>query len=81
MFIDIEGYEIAALLGASQLIKSRGRKMEIIVEMHPSVWDSANTSRAGAEQLLRELRLRVIPLEAQKDPLAEHGLVYLKHAD
>ncbi len=81
LFIDIEGYEIAALAGARRLIKGRGRDLGIIVEMHPNVWDSLNTSRAEAEQLLEELRLKVIPLGEQKDPLAEHGLVYLEQAD
>jgi FkbM family methyltransferase len=79
LFIDIEGYEIAALSGARQLIKSRGRDMCLIVEMHPNVWDSASTTRTGADELLRELRLNVIPLTGQSDALAEHGLVYLEH--
>lgn len=79
LFIDIEGFEIAALSGARQLIKSRGKEMGIIVEMHPNVWDSASTTRAGAEELLRDLSLNVIPLTGQSDPLAEHGLVYLEH--
>ncbi len=81
LFIDIEGFEIAALSGARQLIKSRGRDMGLIVEMHPDVWHSASTTRAGAEEVLRELRLNVIPLTGQKDPLAEHGLVRLEHGD
>jgi FkbM family methyltransferase len=79
LFIDIEGFEIAALSGARGLIKSRGRDMGLIVEMHPDVWDSASTTRADAEDLLRELRLSVIPLTGQTDPMAEHGLVYLEH--
>lgn len=79
LFIDIEGFEIAALSGARELIKSRGRKMNIVVEMHPDVWDSADTTRAQAEALLAELKLRAVPLMGQSDPLGEHGLVYLEH--
>jgi FkbM family methyltransferase len=80
LFMDIEGFEIAALAGARQLIQSREGEMEIIVEMHPSVWDSANTTRARAESLLAELGLRPVPLTGQNDPLAEHGIVHLAYA-
>ncbi len=81
LFIDIEGFEIAALSGARDLIKSRGRDMNIVVEMHPDVWSSAETTRAQAEALLGELGLRAVALMGQRDPLAEHGLVYLERVD
>jgi FkbM family methyltransferase len=80
LFIDIEGFEIAALQGARALISSRGGALGIVVEMHPNVWDSAKTTRADAESLLRELRLRPVALTGQSDPLGEHGLVHLEHA-
>jgi len=79
LFMDIEGFEIAALEGARTLIKTRGRDTKIVVEMHPDVWDSANTTRAGAEALLDEFDLCAVPLTGQSDPLGEHGLVYLEH--
>lgn len=79
LFIDIEGFELAALAGARRLIKERGAKLRIVVEMHPNVWDSAGTTRDGAESLFAELRLRAVPLTGQADPLGEHGLVYLEH--
>jgi FkbM family methyltransferase len=78
LFMDIEGFEIAALAGAHELIESRRGEMGIIVEMHPNVWDSANSTRERAESLFDELGLRVVPLTDQGDPLAEHGLVYLE---
>lgn len=78
LFIDIEGFEIAALSGARNLIKDRGREMNIVVEMHPDVWSSADTTRGQAEALLAELELRAVSLMGQSDPLAEHGLVYLE---
>jgi len=81
LFIDIEGFEIAALEGARSLIERRGAALHIIVEMHPNVWDSADTTRAGAEKLLRELRLCPLALMGQGDPLGEHGLVYLSRAE
>jgi FkbM family methyltransferase len=79
LFIDIEGFEIAALAGARQLIQSRRGQMGTIVEMHPSVWVSANTTRARAESLLAELGLRAVALAGQSDPLGQHGIVQLAY--
>jgi FkbM family methyltransferase len=79
LLIDIEGFEIAALKGARELIKERRSELGIVVEMHPNVWDSAQTTRAEAEALLDELGLRAVPLMGQLDPLAEHGLVHLAY--
>jgi FkbM family methyltransferase len=79
LFIDIEGFEIAALAGSRELIRSRQGELGIIVEMHPDVWDSANTTRARAQSLLDELGLRAIPLMGQSDPLGDYGLVCLAY--
>jgi FkbM family methyltransferase len=78
LFIDIEGFEIAALEGAREVIESRGAKLNVVVEMHPNVWESAVTTRASAEELLDELRLHAVPLMGQRDALGEHGIVYLE---
>lgn len=77
LFLDIEGFEIAALSGARELIKSGRGRLNVVVEMHPNVWDSAQTTRAGAESLLNELGLRAVPLTGQNDPLGDHGIVHL----
>jgi FkbM family methyltransferase len=77
LFIDIEGFEIAALSGAREVI-ARGRgKLRIIAEMHPNVWQSADTDRVRGESLLRELALRPVPLTGQADPLGDYGTVEL----
>ncbi|HEX8501826.1 MAG TPA: FkbM family methyltransferase [Pyrinomonadaceae bacterium] len=80
LFLDIEGFEIAALAGARRLIESRGGSLNVVVEMHPDVWESAGTTREGAERLLGELSLRPRPLTGQADPLGEHGIVHLERA-
>jgi FkbM family methyltransferase len=79
LMIDIEGFEIVALEGARHLIESRGRSLGIVVEMHPNVWPSAQTTRAQAEALLADLRLKAVPLTGQSDPLNDYGLVHLEH--
>ena len=76
LLLDIEGFEIEALRGAQATILAH--RPIIVVEMHPNVWASANTTRQAAEKLLSELRLRPVPLSGQRDPLAEHGQVFLE---
>jgi FkbM family methyltransferase len=79
LFMDIEGFEIAALSGARSLIQSGRGRLGIIVEMHPDVWASANTSRERAEVLLAGLGLRPVPLTGQSDSLGQHGIVHLAY--
>jgi len=81
LFMDIEGFEIAALAGAQRLIARRGRALGIVVEMHPDIWDSAATTHGQAEALLAKLGLRPVPLQGQADALREYGLVYLAHTE
>lgn len=76
ILLDIEGFEIQALAGAEETIRSR--RPIVVVEMHPNVWESANTTRGEAERLLALLRLRPVGLSGQRDPLAEHGQVWLE---
>ena len=80
LLIDIEGFEIAALSGARRLIQDRRGQLGIIVEMHPDVWSSADTTRVRAEDLLAELGLHAVPLTGQSDPLGNHGIVHLTYA-
>jgi hypothetical protein len=77
LFIDIEGFEVAALRGARNTILSRGDSLEIVMEVHPSLWGLAKTSRDELESLLCELGRGVVPLTGQSDPLAELGAVHL----
>ena len=76
LLIDIEGFEFEALRGARETILLH--RPLIVVEMHPNVWASANTTRASAELLLSELRLRPVALSGQNDPLNQHGQVWLE---
>lgn len=78
MLLDIEGYEIAALAGARRTIQAHRRTLGVVVELHPSIWPATGTTRAHAERLFAELRVRPVPLAGQSDPLAEYGAVYLE---
>jgi FkbM family methyltransferase len=77
--MDIEGYEVAALSGARETIHAARQRLGIIVEMHPTLWALAGTSRVNFEILLDELSLKPIPLTGQTDPFAEYGIVSLEY--
>jgi FkbM family methyltransferase len=77
VLIDIEGFEIQALSGAKKLIDSK-EDLLILVEMHPNVWESAETDRRTAERVLSDLRLIPEPISGQTDPLGEYGTVLLR---
>jgi FkbM family methyltransferase len=76
ILLDIEGFEIEALRGARETISER--RPIVVAEMHPNVWESAHTTREEAERLLKDLGLRAVGLSGQRDPLAEHGQVWLE---
>jgi len=61
------------------MIKNRKGALTIVVEMHPSVWNSALTTRSDAEAILADLDLYPVPLTGQRDPLADHGSVHLAY--
>jgi FkbM family methyltransferase len=74
--IDIEGFELHALRGARRTLSKH--RPSVIVEMHPAKWDDAGESTASAASTLAALNYRVVPLDGQADPLAEHGHVVLE---
>jgi FkbM family methyltransferase len=79
LLIDIEGFELSALMGARRMIARRGRSLGIVVELHPGAWSAAGADRDAAERLLDDLSLRAVPLTGQRDPLGEYGIVHLDH--
>jgi FkbM family methyltransferase len=79
LLIDVEGYEVAVLRGAADLINRRRSALRIIVELHPESWHTYGTSRSDFECLLRALHLRATPLTCQADPFDEHGVVLLMY--
>lgn len=80
IIMDIEGYEVAALQGASETIRAGRGRLRIIVEMHPTLWKSAGKSRTEFETLLDELDLVPIPMTGQVDCLAEYGIVRFEYS-
>ena len=52
LVIDVEGFELQVLQGATRLLQKR--KPGIIVEMHPSLWPSADANRSHIESFLED---------------------------
>ena len=77
MVIDTEGFEIEVLRGGRRIVQEC---KAIVVELHPSDWHVAGTTRADLENLLDELSLTLIPLSGQLDPLSQWGHVALQRA-
>jgi FkbM family methyltransferase len=81
VLVDVEGFELAVLEGAREIIKSSGKTTHFVVELHPMLWPSANSSRDQMAAFLKEMRLRPRCLTGQRDPLEDYGQVYLERVD
>jgi FkbM family methyltransferase len=76
VLVDIEGWEIAALLGARQFLAAEPFPM-LIIELHPDAWAWSGHSRHDLEALLKRFSLNVAPLSGQHDPLSQYGQVII----
>ena len=74
---DVEGFEAAVLRGGRGLFRSATPPITV-VEMHPSAWVDTGIDRDRFAAILDELRLRIVPLSGQVDPMAEYGHVALE---
>src|SRR5262249_2129933 len=81
LMIDVEGFEAAVLDGARSVLTGRDPFPLVVLEMHPSAWPVAGTDRAGVEQLLSRLGIRIVSLTEQSDPFGDYGHVALERAD
>lgn len=77
LMMDIEGFEIAALLGARALWET-ANPIHAVIELHPSAWGVAGTTRADLQSFLRQCHLSLVPLSGQRDPLKDYGHVALE---
>ncbi len=75
LLIDIEGYELRALLGARKLLSTMP-DLKIVVEMHPDLWP-ADHELSAVEGLLAEVGFKAEALTGQADPFREYGLILL----
>jgi len=76
VLVDIEGWEIAALLGAPRLLAAEPFPM-LIIELHPSAWAWSDHSRHDLEALVKRYSLQIAPLSGQHDPMSQYGQVMI----
>jgi FkbM family methyltransferase len=76
LLLDVEGFELHALRGSRHLLASCPT-LQIVVEMHPTLWSSAGTTLDHWREFLAETGLRPIPLMGQEDPLLDIGSIHL----
>src|SRR4029077_20038273 len=76
VLVDIEGWEIAALLGALRLLAAEPLPM-LIIELHPDAWAWSGHSRHDLEALLKSYSLHIAPLSGQHDPFSQYGQVII----
>lgn len=79
LMMDIEGFEIAAMTGATRIF-TRDRPLVAVIELHPDGWAPAGTSREMLERLLVENRLRAVSLSGHPDALGTYGHVAIERA-
>jgi FkbM family methyltransferase len=76
--IDIEGFELHALRGATRTLTSY--RPVVVVEFHPMNWPEIGVEPGQVSALLDALGYRVVCLDGQNDPLTEYGHVALEPA-
>jgi hypothetical protein len=77
IFMDIEGLEIAALQGAAETIRARGRALQIAIELHPNAWDEFDTYGLDLSRLLEAHCRHPIKSDGSNAAIDEYGIVFL----
>lgn len=75
--MDIEGYEIAALRGARELLAHGAAAPGVVLELHPGVWEALGHSSADFDELVGDFGRKVHPLRGDGDPREIHSIVAL----
>ena len=79
ILIDAEGADLEVLKGAAGLL--RDTAVEVVVEMHVSLWDPRHTTAEGFAAFLNGCGRTAVPITGQRDPFADYGTVALIRAD
>lgn len=74
--MDIEGWEVGALMGATDLLSSDPLPL-LIVELHPQAWPWSGSSKAELQAILQKHRLTVVALSGQRDVFEDMGQVLI----
>jgi FkbM family methyltransferase len=75
ILIDAEGADLQVLRGAARLL--RETPVQVIVEMHTSLWDPAHTTAAAFQSFLHDCRRTAMPISGQAHAFSDYGTVAL----
>jgi FkbM family methyltransferase len=75
ILVDAEGADLAVLQGAAGLL--RDTAVQVVVEMHASLWDPRHTTPATFEAFLASCGRKAIPITGQQNPFGDYGTVAL----
>lgn len=71
--IDVEGFELAVLRGAREIIKACGKDMSLFIELHPTTWREIGITKEDVIEELDRQGLEATPLSAHEDMWAVEG--------
>jgi FkbM family methyltransferase len=74
ILVDAEGADLQVLRGAARLLTDT--PVQVVVEMHASLWD-AQTTPAAFETFLAGCGRRAVPITGQQRPFVDYGTVAL----
>jgi FkbM family methyltransferase len=75
ILVDAEGAELEVLRGAASLLTDT--PVQLVVEMHPSLWDSRHTTAGSFEAFLTRCGRAAVPITGQSNPFTDYGTVSL----
>jgi FkbM family methyltransferase len=78
ILVDAEGADLAVLQGAAALL--RDTPVQVVVEMHASLWDPRHTTPAGFEAFLRSCGRVAVSITGQQSPFVDYGTVALQRS-
>lgn len=71
--IDVEGFELAVLRGAREVIKACGPRLSLFIELHPTIWREIGITKEDVIEELDRQGLEATPLSAHEDLWAVEG--------
>lgn len=75
ILVDAEGADLAVLQGAGSLLSDT--RVQVVVEMHASLWDPRHTTPESFEGFLRSHGRLAVPITGQRNPFTDYGTVSL----
>jgi FkbM family methyltransferase len=77
--IDVEGYELHALRGASNTLTRH--KPLVLVEFHPMNWPAIGVTADDFRVFVKEVGYRIVPIDPERDPLTDYSHALLEYSE